>query len=362
MIHCDPMARDYYDILGVGKGASDDDIKRAFRKLAHQYHPDKPGGDAEKFKEINHAYQVLGDAEKRKKYDQFGPGFEQMGGGPGGFGGFDFRQGGASFDFSDLGEMFGDIFSGQGGGGRRREAPRGRHIEMDAQISFAEAAFGVAKDIAVYRTIACGDCDGSGAEKGSKLADCVQCGGSGQVRKVQQTILGSFQTVAICPRCNGEGKIPEKSCKKCGGQGIAKGQRELNVKIPAGIGDGEVLRITGEGEAAPRGGRSGDLYLTIRVKPDPRFRRDGFDVHSTLEIGVAKAALGGEAKVETLDGPVELSIPAGTQPGQVFRLRGKGVTHLRKNGRGDHLVEVSVKVPKKLTKEQRKALEAWDDF
>ncbi len=356
--------RDYYDILGVSKGATDDDIKRAFRKLAHQYHPDKPGGDAEKFKEINQAYQVLGDADKRKKYDQFGANFEQMGGGGagGGFGGFDFRQAGVNFDMNDLGEMFGDIF-GMGGGGRaRREPSRGRHIEMDASLAFAEAAFGAEKEIRVYKTIACEDCDGKGAEKGSKIIDCVQCGGSGQVRKVQQTILGSFQTVAVCPRCHGEGKIPEKTCKSCGGQGIAKGERKLEVKFPAGIADGEILRISGEGEAAPRGGRSGDLYLTVRVKPDSRFERDGFDVHSRAEIGVARAALGGTVSVETLDGPVDLSVPAGTQPGQVFRLRGKGVPHLRKNGRGDHLVEVAVKVPKKLSKEQKKALEQWGDF
>ncbi|MEY4744371.1 MAG: hypothetical protein RL272_316 [Candidatus Parcubacteria bacterium] len=353
------MARDYYDILGVGKGASDDDIKRAFRKLAHQFHPDKPGGDAEKFKEINQAYQVLGDADKRKKYDQFGANFEQMGGG--GAGGFDFRQAGVNFDMNDLGDMFGDIF-GMGGGRARREPSRGRHIEMDATLSFAEAAFGAEKDVKVYRTVACGDCDGQGAEKGSKRVDCVQCGGSGQVRRVQQTILGSFQTVATCPRCQGEGKFPEKTCKRCGGTGVTKGDRELKVKVPAGIADGEILRISGEGEAAPRGGQSGDLYLTIRVKPDPRFERDGFDVHSRVEVGVAKAALGGTASVETLDGPVDLAIPAGTQPGQVFRLRGKGIPHLRKNGRGDQLVEVAVRVPKKLTKEQKKTLEQWGDF
>lgn len=358
------MARDYYDILGVSKGASDDDIKRAFRKLAHQHHPDKPGGDAEKFKEINAAYQTLGDAEKRKKYDQFGAGYEQMGGGAGGFGqgfgGFDFRNGGVNFDMNDLGEMFGDIFSG--GGRARREPPRGRHVEMDVTLTFAESAFGADKDVKIYKTIACGDCGGNGAEKGSKLVDCGQCNGSGQVRKVQQTILGNFQTVGVCPRCNGEGKSPEKACRKCGGQGVTKGEREINIKVPAGIADGEILRVSGEGEAAPRGGRAGDLYLTIRVKPDPRFSRDGFDVRSAIEIGVGTAALGGAVTVDTLDGEVELTIPAGTQPGQTFRLKGRGITHLRKGGRGDHYVDVTVRIPKKLSKEQRKALESWDDF
>jgi len=352
---------DYYDLLGVPKSASDEDIKKAFRKLAHQHHPDKPGGDAEKFKKINEAYQVLSDPEKRKRYDQYGAGFEQMGGGPGGFGGFDFRQGGVNFDMGDLGEMFGDIFGGMGGA-RRREPPRGRNIEMDVHISFEESAFGVERELGVRTNVACEDCDGSGAEKGSQRVDCVQCGGSGQVRKVQQTILGSFQTVATCPRCQGEGKIAEKPCKRCGGQGVAKGERKLNVKVPAGIADGEILRITGAGEAAPKGGRAGDLYLAVRVKQDRRFEREGFDVHSTVEIGVGKAALGGAVPVETLDGPVELEVPPGTQPGQVFRLRGKGITHLRKSGRGDHLVTVTVRVPKKLSKEQRKTLESWDDF
>ncbi|HTM67764.1 MAG TPA: molecular chaperone DnaJ [Candidatus Binatia bacterium] len=356
------MASDYYDQLGVGKGASDDDIKRAFRKLAHQHHPDKPGGDAEKFKKINEAYQVLSDPEKRKKYDQFGPGFEQMGGGAGGFGGFDFRQAGVNFDMNDLGEMFGDIF-GMGGAGRgRREPARGRNIEMDVQLTFAESAFGVEKELSVRRAVSCEECGGEGAEKGSKKIDCIQCGGSGQVRRMQQTILGSFQTAATCPRCQGEGKTAEKPCKRCGGQGIMKGERTINVKVPAGIADGEILRVNGEGEAAPRGGRAGDLYLSIRVKPDHRFERDGFDVHSTIEIGVARAALGGEVPVETLDGTVEFAVPAGTQPGQVFRLRGKGITYLRRNGRGDHLVTIAVKVPKKLSKEQRKTLESWGDF
>lgn len=354
------MPSDYYDLLGVPKDASDEDIKKAFRKLAHQHHPDKPGGDAEKFKKINEAYQVLSDPEKRKRYDQFGANFEQMGGGPGGFGGFDFRQAGVNFDMGDLGDMFGDIFGM--GGARRREPARGRNIEMDLHVSFEESAFGVDREITVRKTVECEECDGTGAEKGSKQIDCIQCGGSGQVRKVQQTILGSFQTVGTCPRCQGEGKTAERQCKRCGGQGVAKGERVLNVKVPAGIADGEVLRVTGGGEAAPRGGRPGDLYLAIRVRADKRFQRDGFDVHSTVEIGVGKAALGGSVPVETLDGPVELDVPAGTQPGQVFRLRGKGITHLRKSGRGDHLVTVAVRVPKRLSKEQRKALESWDDF
>ncbi len=354
------MAKDYYDILGVGKGASDDDIKRAFRRLAHQHHPDKPGGDAEKFKEINQAYQTLGDAEKRKKYDQFGAGYEQMGGHPGhgGFGGFDFGGGGVNFD---LGDMFGDIF-GAASGGRPRGPAKGRDIQMDVTLDFKEAAFGVAKSFEVYKTMSCDSCGASGAEKGSKLADCIGCGGTGQVRKVQQTILGSFQTVAVCSRCNGVGKLPEKPCKKCHGQGVAKGTREISVNIPAGIADGEVLRVSGEGEAMAHGGRAGDLFLAVRVRPDERFARDGFDVRSVAEIPFSRAALGGEVSVETIDGPVDLKIPAGTQPGAEFRLRGKGIPHLKRSGRGDHIVEVAVVVPKKLSREQKRILETWDEL
>ncbi len=356
------MAKDYYDILGVAKNASDDDIKRAFRKLAHQYHPDKTGGNDTKFKEINQAYQTLSDAEKRKKYDQFGAGYEQMGGGGFGSGGF-----GAGFDpnswagagMGDLGEMFGDMF---GGGARRREPQRGRHIEMDVHVTFVEAAFGVEKDLRVYKTMTCEECGGTGAEKGSKRIECSQCAGSGQVRKVQQTILGNFQTVGACPRCDGKGSAPEKECHACHGNGITKGERELRVQIPAGIADGETLRMYGEGEAAPHGGRSGDLYLNVRVKRDARFERNGSDVHSEAEITVATAALGGEIAVDTIDGAVDLKIPAGTQPGTAFRLRGKGIPHLRRSGRGDHIVQIIVRIPKKLSKEQRKMLEGWEDF
>lgn len=361
------MARDYYDILGVSKGASDDDIKKAFRKLAHQYHPDKSTGDAEKFKEINAAYQVLGDAEKRKKYDQFGPQFEQMGGFGGGqgnpFGGFDFggfgaQGGGVNFD---LGDLFGQMFNGGAGGGQRGPA-RGADIQKNVDLTFVEAAFGVQKDVHFQKPMRCDDCEGSGAEKGSKRAKCAECNGRGQVRRVQQTILGSFATAAVCPKCEGEGTVPEKICRKCHGQGIVRGERKLNINIPAGINDGETLRVQGEGEAAPRGGRAGDLFLTVRMKKDARWEREGFDVHSTLDLGVASAVLGTTAHVETIDGPVDLHIPAGTQPGAVFRLKGKGIPHLNRNGRGDHFVTANVVIPKKVSKEQRKALEEWGDF
>jgi molecular chaperone DnaJ len=365
------MPRDYYDILGVKKGASDEEIKRAFRKLAHEHHPDKPTGNAEKFKEINAAYQTLGDAQKRARYDQFGHAAENMGG-PGGFngggaGGFDFSgfQGGfgggfgqgANFDMNDLGDLFGGMFNG--GQQARRGPARGRDIQMDAHITFVESAFGTDKDIRVYKTMACGECHGSGAEKGSKKTECAQCGGRGQIRRAQQTILGTIQTQSTCPRCDGTGSVPEKNCHACHGSGTVKGDREISLKIPAGIADGETLRVTGEGEAAPHGGRAGDLYLTVRVKPDPRFERDGFDVGSYADIPVSLAALGGETEVETVDGTVTVKIAPGTQPGTQLRLKGKGITHLRGHGRGDHIVEVRVKIPKKLSREQKKALEEW---
>jgi molecular chaperone DnaJ len=354
------MPRDYYDILGVAKNASDDDIKRAFRKLAHEHHPDKPGGNVEKFKEINAAYQALGDAEKRRRYDQFGHAAENMGGAGGNpFGGFGGQ--GQQFDMNDLGDIFGDMFGmgGQARGGGRRGPPQGGNIQMDVTITFAESAFGVSKDLRVYKTLRCEDCDASGAEKGTKRVSCSQCNGSGQMRQVRQTILGAMQVQTTCSKCGGEGSQPEKACKRC--TGTTKGEREISLQIPAGIDDGEVLRVTGEGEAAARGGRPGDLFLNVRVKADVRFEREGFDVRSVVDIPVSLAALGGTVSAETVDGAVDLKIPAGTQPGTLFRLRNKGITHLRRSGRGDHIVTVNVRIPRKLSREQKKALEDWGE-
>ncbi|OIO52735.1 MAG: molecular chaperone DnaJ [Parcubacteria group bacterium CG1_02_58_44] len=350
--------KDYYDILGVQRNASSDDIKRAFRKLAHQHHPDKAGGDAEKFKEINRAYQTLGDEKKRTQYDQLGySNYEQMGSGGGpGPGGFDFsgfRSGGAQgFDF-------GDIFGGGGRSGRQAEK-RGRHIEMDLPLTFEEAAFGVSRTIGPHRTVTCPDCEGTGAEKGTALKSCSECGGSGQVRTVQQTIIGNFQSTRTCSRCQGDGKLPEKPCGTCSGGGVVRRSKNVEVSIPAGIGDGEVLRVSGEGEAV-KGGRSGDLYLTVRMKRHPKFEREGFDVHSEEEVSFPQAALGTKVDVSTLDGDVSLKIPAGTQSSTVMRLKGKGVPFLKGTGRGDHYVTVRVAVPTKLTRQQRKALEDWGE-
>jgi molecular chaperone DnaJ len=356
--------KDYYEILGVGKDAAEEDIKRAFRKLAHQHHPDMKGGNTEKFKEINEAYQVLANKEKRQQYDQFGTTFDQSG--AGGFNGFDFSQAGfggqgANFDLGDLGDIVGDIFGGAAAGRGHRET-RGRHIEMDVRLSFKEAVFGVEKELRVQRNIICSDCEGAGAEKGSKVIDCVQCGGGGQVRAVQQSIFGTFQTVRSCPRCHGSGRLPEKSCRRCGGTGLVKGSKDLTLKIPAGVSEGEVLRVSGEGEPGEYGSRAGDLYVTMRVASDPAFIRHGFDILNKMEVSVPLATLGGTVAVETVDGKVDLKIPAGTQPGQVFRLRGKGVPQLRRSGRGDHLVEVTVVIPKKLSREQKRLLERWEEI
>lgn len=350
------MSKDYYKILDVERGASEEEIKRAFRKKAHRYHPDKKGGDEAKFKEANEAYQVLSDKTKRQQYDQFGATFDQAG--AGGSGGFGQRGQHVNFDFGDLGEMFGDMFSG---GARRQTQQRGQHIEMDAKVTFEEAASGAEKDISVYRHITCDTCNGGGAESGSRVIDCVECGGSGQVQSVQRTILGSFQSVRPCDRCHTTGKVPEKPCRTCHGQGIRKGERAITVKIPAGVNDGEVLRVSGEGEPLPNGaGRPGDLYVNIRVQPHKTFTRDGFNVHSEARISVAHAALGATVEVLTLDGPVDLKIPSGTQPGTVFRLKGKGIAYLRRSGRGDHFVTVKVEIPKRLSRKQKKILEDWD--
>jgi molecular chaperone DnaJ len=362
-----------YDTLGVPKDASEEDIKKAFRKLAHQHHPDKGGGDEAKFKEVNAAYQILGNKEKRQKYDQYGPAFEQMGGA--GAGGFDFSQGfggfggggqggfqGVNFDLNDLGDIFGSAFGFGGGGGGQggTRTLRGRHIEMEIRIDFKEAVFGTEKEIKLYRDLTCEACKGDGAEPGTRLTECKTCQGKGQVRSVRQSVFGTFQTVSTCRDCDGSGRQPETPCRKCRGIGFIKGTKEMSLKIPAGINDGEVLRVGGEGESIGRKGQPGDLYVTVRVKPHPKFRRNGFDIITLEQVSMPLAALGGTKEIETVDGPVELKIPAGTQPSQGFRLKGKGVPHLKKTGRGDHLIEVEIEIPKKLSKGQKKALEDWD--
>lgn len=365
------MSKDYYNILGVDKGASQDDIKKAFRKKAHEFHPDKPHGDEAKFKEINEAYQVLSDANKRAQYDRFGSNFEQAQGG-GGFHGFEgfrdfsgfadaFKQGrggGVEFDMNDFGEMFGGLGDMFGfGGGRSKRASRGQDLEMTLTIEFEEAVFGVEKEIQIKRMVACSRCHGNGAEPGANIETCSACHGTGRVTRVQRTILGNIQTQTICPTCHGEGKIPSKKCSKCDGLGATKEVESLTVKIPAGIDNGQSIRLVGQGEAGPRGAAAGDLYLRIRVNASKKFIREGENIHSKIEISIVQAALGAKVPVMTVDGEVTLKIPEGTQSGKVFILRDRGVPKLNGRGRGDHLVTVIVKTPTGLNRQQRRLLE-----
>lgn len=367
------MSKDYYKILGVDKKASQDEIKKAFRKLAHQYHPDKQSGDEKKFKEVNEAYQVLSKPEKRKQYDQYGSSFEQMGGFGGGMNWDDFMraargQGGSGgfADMGDLGDILNEIFGGGFSGGSRGgawgdRARRGSDIETNLLIDFKDSVFGAEKEIELYKNTPCSHCSGTGDEPGSKITACPACNGRGQVERVQSTFFGQFRTASVCPECRGEGKKAEKKCSKCGGQGVSKELKKIKVKIPAGISAGETLRLSGEGEAAPRGGQPGDLYITFKVKEDPNFRRQGDDLITRAEVSFVQAALGDKIKVETLDGKYNLKIPAGTQSGKVFKLRGKGVPHLRGYGRGDLLVEVEVKTPTKLSKKQKELLKKFEE-
>lgn len=354
------MSKDYYNILGVAKGASQDEIKSAFRRKAHEHHPDK-GGDAEKFKELNEAYQVLGNPQKRKQYDQFGSAYQN--GQAGGFSGWQnaggFSGGGFNMDFEDLGDMFGgfsDIF-GFGGGRDNRRQTRGRDLEMSISLEFKEAVFGAEKEVSFAKNVSCKRCQASGAEPGSKIENCQTCGGSGRVSRVQRTILGNIQTQSTCPDCNGEGKIFTKKCTKCSGAGLERDNVKLKVKIPAGIDDGESIRLSGQGEAGQKGAPAGDLYLRIRIKAHPSLKREGYDIRSEQTISVKQAALGDKLEVETVDGPLTLKIPEGTQSGTIFKLKEKGITRLRGRGRGDHFVKVVVRIPSGLSRQQKKLLE-----
>ncbi len=345
------MAKDYYHILGVQKGASPEEVKKAFRTLAHQHHPDKPGGNEAKFKEINEAYQVLGDPEKRQKYDQFGSAAFEQGAGFGGgnpFGGFDFSGAGG---FEDLGDMFGDMF---GFGGGRRRTKRGNDIQVDVHLSFLESVFGAEKEISVQKASACDRCGGIGAEPGTKMKTCADCNGSGVRVSVQRTILGNIQSKQTCGTCHGRGEVPETRCGACTGSGVVRKKTTFNVEIPEGVEDGTAVRLTGAGEAIA-GGEPGDLYVRLRVKADPRFERDGADIRTHKRVGFTQAALGDTVEIETVDGAVDLKIPPGTQSGTELRLRGKGVPV--RGHRGDHLVTVEIVTPKNVTREQRKLLE-----
>ncbi len=351
--------RDYYEILGISKTADDKEIKQAFRKLAKQYHPDLNPDNKEaeaKFKEVNEAYEVLSDADKRAKYDQFGhAAFDQNQG----FGG------GAGFgDFNDIfGDIFGDFFGGGAGfGGARaqRTGPKaGSDLKIKLDITFEEAAFGTKKDIKINRIEKCTTCDGTGAKKGSNKKTCPTCNGAGSIKTVQRTPFGQFASTKTCSTCNGTGEVIEEPCTSCNGSGKEKKSRKLSINIPAGVDTGSVIPLRGEGNHGERGGPAGDLYVYLNVKEHELFERDGNDVWCEIPITFTKAVLGGNIEVPTIEGKVKYGVPEGTQTGTVFRLKNKGIKNLRGSGKGDQYVRVKVIVPKKLTDKQKSLLQQF---
>ncbi len=356
--------RDYYEVLGVQRGASDDELKKAYRKLAKKYHPDLNPGDKEaeqKFKEVNEAYEVLSDKDKRARYDQFGfagvdPNFG-AGAGGGSYGGF------GDFDFGDLGDIFGSFFGGGFGGSRQaRNGPqRGESIRVGLTISFEEAAFGCEKEVAVDRIDTCPTCKGSGCEAGTTPEVCTQCGGSGQVQQRRQTPMGVFATTTTCPKCGGRGKIIHSPCKDCNGTGRQRRRKTIKVSVPAGIDNGQTISLRGQGNAGKNGGAAGDLLILITVRPHQLFRREGNNVYCDAPITFTQAVLGGELEIPTIDGKVKYDIPEGTQTGTTFRLKGKGIPSINGRGRGDQYVTVHIETPRNLSREQKEALKKFSE-
>ena len=355
--------RDYYEVLGIQKGATDQEIKKAYRKLAKANHPDLNPGDkaAEaRFKEINEAYEVLSDSTKRSRYDQFGfAGVDpSYGGGGSGFGG-GFS---GDFDFGDLGDIFGSFFGGGFGGGsaRTRSGPqRGESLRMGLTITFEEAAFGCEKEVSLDRVEQCEACGGSGAAPGTSPETCSNCGGSGTVQQRRQTPMGVFATTSPCPRCGGKGKIIASPCSSCGGSGQNRKRKTVKVSIPAGIDNGQIVSLRGQGNAGKNGGPAGDLQIVITVQPHQLFQRDGSDVYCDAPITFTQAVLGGELEIPTIDGKVKYDLPEGTQSGTTFRLKGKGIPAINGRGRGDQYVTVYIETPRNLNKEQKEALKKF---
>lgn len=363
------MAQDYYELLGVSKTATDQEIKKAYRKLALQFHPDKNKGDQaaeKKFKEINQAYEVLSDKQKRAQYDQFGAAGAQ-GFGSGGFGGFGGQGfGGQGFDpnnvdFSQFGDMggFADIFEtffGQQTGRSRRNKrgpSQGEHIEFEMTITFDESVFGTEKELLVEKTAPCDRCKSTGAEPGSKTITCPHCKGTGEIRAVKQTLFGQMATSQICSECYGEGQVQEKKCTLCQGSTRIRKNEKVRVKIPAGVDNGSTIRVSSKGEAGVYGGPAGDLYVHLRVTPSKKFVRHQFDIHTTVPLNLIHAVLGAEIDVETIHGSVKLKIPAGTQSGKVFKLKEYGVQKLKSDEKGDHYVKINVEIPTKLSRKEK---------
>ena len=353
--------RDYYEVLGVSKGASEDEIKKAYKKLARKYHPDMNPGDKEaeeKFKEVNEANEILSDPDKKARSDQFGFAGVDPNYGAGAGGGF-----GGGFDFGDLGDIFGSFFGGGFGGGQaRRNGPqRGESIRMSVAVSFTEAAFGCEKNVTLDRSEQCHSCKGSGCAKGTTPEVCSECHGSGQVQVRRQTPMGMFATTTQCPKCGGKGKIIHQPCPDCHGNGNVRKRKTIKVTIPAGIDHGQTISLRGQGHAGKNGGPSGDLLITVMVQPHEIFRREGTSVFCEAPITFAQAVLGAELEIPTIDGKVKYTIPEGTQTGTVFRLRGKGIPVLNGHGRGDQYVTVNIETPKGLNKEQKEALRKFSE-
>lgn len=352
--------RDYYDILGISKSASADEIKKAFRRLAVKYHPDKDGGDEAKFKEASEAYEVLKDPSKRQRYDQFGhAGVGGNGGGGNPFEGFGSAGGqGFQFDFGD--GAFGDIFGSFFGGGRQQASRerRGSDVATELELSFEEAVFGVEKPLALTLEDTCSHCKGTTAEPGHDLKTCGTCKGSGQQVRIMNTLFGQIQQATVCSTCEGRGKVPAKVCTVCRGKGTERRRQTIQFKVPAGIDDGATIRLSGRGEAVAHGSK-GDLYINIKVKPHKLFTRENELILSEVHMPMIDAALGANLEVETVDGTVTIEVPAGTQSGTDFKLPGHGVTRLRSSGRGDHIVTVHVDTPTKLTKKQKQLLQEF---
>ena len=359
--------RDYYEVLGISKGASAADIKKAYRQMAIKYHPDKNPGDKtaeDKFKEAAEAYEVLSDDNKRARYDQYG----HAGMGGGGFGGGGFGGGGMTMDdiFSHFGDIFGGHFGGFGGfssGGSRggRRVNRGSDLRIKVKLNLSEIANGVEKKIKVNKHVECKKCGGSGAEGSDGYSTCNTCRGTGQVTRISNTILGQMQTTSACPTCGGDGKVVTKPCSACSGEGILRGEEVIEIRIPAGVGEGMQLSVSGKGNAARRGGVNGDLLVLIEEEANPDLIREGNDLVHNLFISFPQAALGATVEVPTVDGKVKIKVDAGTQPGKILRLRGKGIPDVNGYGRGDLLVHINVWVPKKLTKDEEKFVEKMSD-
>ena len=357
------MSKDYYKTLGVGKSASKEEIKKAFRQMAHKYHPDKNKGDDSKFKEVNEAYQVLSDDQKRTQYDQFGTADAQGFGGFNqgqGFGGFDFSGfqnagdfSSQNFDMGDLGDIFGDFFGGNMGSRGRQKVKRGRDISTEINLSFEDAVFGTMRNILISKQSVCHICHGSGSKPGTKMKTCQTCNGNGQVREIRRSILGSFSTVKTCGICLGQGKIPDEKCSDCRGAGVNRKQEDIKITIPAGINNGETIRMSGVGEAI-KNGQAGDLYIKVNIGRHHIFKRDGANLHMDLNIKLSDALLGATYPLKTLDGDIEIKIPEGINHGELLRVRGRGVP--QGSRRGDIIIRVLVKMPSRLSRETKETV------